>query len=182
MKLATQRVATGYPGLDHILDGLRIGDNVVWNVNNLNNYKFFVTPFVQAALEHNRKVIYLRFAKHKPLLNIRTRNLTVYEFDAHRGFEVFTTGIHEVIATEGKGAFYVFDCLSNLLSAWATDQMIGNFFRVTCPFLFKMDTVAYFSLLQGSHSFKTTARIRETTQVLLNVYKYGDDIHFKQEG
>ncbi|OGT32782.1 MAG: phosphoenolpyruvate synthase [Gammaproteobacteria bacterium RBG_16_51_14] len=177
MKLATQRVATGYPGLDHILDGLRIGDNVVWNVNNLNNYKFFVTPFVQAALEHNRKVIYLRFAKHKPLLNIRTRNLTVYEFDAHRGFEVFTTGIHEVIATEGKGAFYVFDCLSNLLSAWATDQMIGNFFRVTCPFLFKMDTVAYFSLLQGSHSFKTTARIRETTQVLLNVYKYGDDIY-----
>jgi hypothetical protein len=177
MKLESQRASTGFPGLDDILDGIRIGDNVVWNINDIDNYKSFVNPFVQTSLENNRKVIYLRFAKHKPLLNIRTHNLTVYEFDPHWGFEIFTTGIHDVIATEGKGAFYVFDCLSNLLSAWATDQMIGNFFRVTCPYLFKMDTVAYFSLLQGSHSFKTTARIRETTQVLLNVYTYEDDIY-----
>jgi len=32
------RVSTGIPGLDSILDGLRIGDNVVWRVDNIADY------------------------------------------------------------------------------------------------------------------------------------------------
>jgi len=42
----------------------------------------------------------------------------------------------------------------------------------SCPHLFELNTVAYFSILRNSHSFKTIARIRETTQVLLDVYKF----------
>jgi len=50
------------------------------------------------------------------------------------------------------------------------DLMIGNFFVITCPYLFELNTVAYFAILRSRHSFKTVARIRETTQVLLDVY------------
>ena len=46
-----------------------------------------------------------------------TDDVVVYELDALREFESFTTRIHSIIADEGKGAFYVFDCLSDLLSA-----------------------------------------------------------------
>lgn len=48
--------------------------------------------------------------------------------------------------------------------------MMGNFFRVTCPYLFELDTVAYFPLIRGRHSFDAVARIRDTTQLLLDVY------------
>ena len=41
--------------------------------------------------------------------------------------------------------------------------MMGNFFRVTCPYLFQLDTVAYFPLLRGRHSFEAVERIRDTT-------------------
>jgi hypothetical protein len=68
------------------------------------------------------------------------------------------------------GAFYVFDCLSDLLVAWATDAMIGNFFQVTCPYLFELDTIAYFALIRSGHSFNTIAQIRHTTQLLLDIY------------
>ena len=64
----------------------------------------------------------------------------------------------------------MFDCLSDLQSAWATDLMLGNFFSITCPYLFELDTIAYFALLRNNHSFKTVARIRETTQLLIDVY------------
>ena len=80
--------------------------------------------------------------------------------------------MREIVTAEGEGAFYLFDCLSDLLYAWATDLMIGNFFMVTCPYLFKLDTVAYFAILRNNHSFKTIARIRETTQLLLDVYNF----------
>ncbi|HUU28829.1 MAG TPA: PEP/pyruvate-binding domain-containing protein [archaeon] len=170
------RVTTGFTGLDDILDGLRSGDNVVWSVDSIKDYRFLAMPFVRQALKRGKKVIYMRFARHEPLVKPDS-GVVVYELDAYRGFESFTTRIHAIITNEGKGVYYLFDCLSNLLSAWATDLIIGHFFRVTCPYLFELDTVAYFALMRGSHSFKTIARIRETTQVLLNVYNYKGEIH-----
>lgn len=162
-------VSTGLKELDEIIHGLHIGDNVVWQVDSIKDYKYFVLAFVKNALAHNKKVVYIRFADHEPLLDPQA-NLTIYPLDAYSGFEPFAYRIHTIIKEEGEGVFYIFDCLSSLLSAWATDLMIGNFFIVTCPYLFELNTVAYFSILRNSHHFKTIARIRETTQVLLELY------------
>jgi len=161
-------VSTGLATLDEILDGLRVGDNVVWQVDEVEDYRYFATLFAQQKLPENKRVLYLRFAHHQPLLKNQDQVIT-HRLDAHSGFETFSTQVHNIITQEGRGAYYVFDCLSDLLSAWSTDLMIGNFFRITCPYLFQMDTVAHFALLRNAHSFKTVARIRETTQVLIDV-------------
>ncbi|NJC87813.1 MAG: phosphoenolpyruvate synthase [Desulfuromonas sp.] len=170
------RVSTGIPGLDQILDSLRIGDNVVWRVDNIADYKAFVTPYVRQALADGRRVVYMRFGRHEPLV-VSAPNVVTYQLDAFQGFESFASKVHAIATEEGRYAFYVFDCLSDLLSAWATDQVIGNFFQVTCPYLFELDTVAYFALLRGSHSFKTTAKIRETTQVMIGVHTWRETMH-----
>jgi hypothetical protein len=165
----TRRVTTGFPALDEILDGLRIGDNVVWKVESIDDYRYFVIPFVEQALDRGARVVYLRFGQHPPLLEPDPR-ITVYELDARLGFDNFATRVYDIVTAEGRGTFYVFDCLSDLLSAWATDLMVGNFFRVTCPYLFDLDTVAYFALIRDRHSFRTIARIRDTTQILIDLY------------
>ncbi|MFA4857925.1 MAG: PEP/pyruvate-binding domain-containing protein [Candidatus Margulisiibacteriota bacterium] len=163
--------STGLPGLDKIIHNLRFGDNVVWQVDGIESYRNFVSPFVENAGREGRKLIYVRFAKHPPLL-VAGPGIKIYPIDADAGFESFSKRIHDMITLEGEGAYYVFDCLSDLLSSWATDLMIGNFFVVTCPYLFRLDTVAYFAIFRGNHSFKTIARIRETTQLLLDVYDF----------
>lgn len=162
-------VTTGFQALDEILDGLRVGDNVVWKVDSIADYRYFVVPFVRQALSIGTRVVYLRFGQHPPLLDPDPA-ITVYHLDARLGFDTFATRIHDIITSEGRETHYVFDCLSDLLSAWATDLMIGNFFRVTCPYLYELDTVAYFALIRDRHSFRTIARIRETTQVLIDLY------------
>ena len=101
----------------------------------------------------------------------------MYHFNPDDGFETFTVAIYDQITQEGRDAFYVFDCLSELQSVWYTDLMMGNFFRVTCPYLFELDTVAYFPLLRGRHSFDAVARIRDTTQLLLDVYSGDTEIY-----
>ncbi|MHC4728634.1 MAG: PEP/pyruvate-binding domain-containing protein, partial [Planctomycetota bacterium] len=169
--------AAGYPstGLDHldeILSRLQLGDNVVWQVDDVEDYKDFVTPYVKRALKEKRDIVYIRFAHHEPLLE-PTDGLTIEKLDASIGFELFTSQIHNIITAHGLGAYYVFDCLSDLLSAWATDLMIGNFFMVTCPYLYELETIAYFGIIRNYHSFKTVARIRGTTQLLLDLYKLG---------
>ena len=152
--------STGLNGLDRIVNSLRLGDNVVWRVDAVDDYRAFVTPFVRTALADGKRVVYCRFARHEPLIN-PGEDVTVYNLDAYRGFESFTTRLHSIIGQEGTGVYYVFDCLSELLDAWATDAMIGNFFVVTCPYLFELDTVAYFALLRDHHSFKTVSRVRD---------------------
>ena len=164
-------VSTGIKGLDKTLNYLQMGDNVVFQVENIEDYKTFVNPYVNAALEKGRRIVYMRFAKHPPILE-PTGKVAIYKLNADIGFESFSTQVHYIIRQEGRDVFYVFDCLSDLLLAWATDLMIGNFFVITCPYLFELNTVAYFSILRNRHSFKTIARIRETTQVLLDVYNY----------
>jgi len=173
---SADRVDSGFPGLDQILDHIRIGDNVVWKCDNIEDYQHFVTPYVHSAIAANRDVVYMRFGQHLPVVN-EPRGVTTYTLDPRNGFESFAREIHRIVTSHGRGAFYVFDCLSDLLSAWATDQMIGNFFRVTCPYLFDLDTVAYFALIRGRHAHRTIARIRETTQVLLDLYNYQGDLY-----
>ncbi|MDD5218826.1 MAG: phosphoenolpyruvate synthase, partial [Candidatus Omnitrophica bacterium] len=163
-------VSTGLKGFDKIINGLRKGDNVVWQVDCIEDYFHFALSFIEHSLQENKKLVYIRFANHAPLVEPSDSRITTYQLSAYEGFESFATKIHSIISQEGPGTYYVFDCLSDLLSAWATDLMIGNFFVVTCPYLFELDTIAYFALLRERHSHKTIARIRETTQLLLDVY------------
>jgi hypothetical protein len=163
------QVSTGINGLDEILNYLQMGDNVVFQVDNIEDYKKFVDPYVETALARNQRLVYMRFANHPALLSA-SPSIKVYKLNANQGFESFSTEVHNIVRDEGRDVFYVFDCLSDLLMAWATDLMIGNFFVITCPYLFELNTVAYFAILRSRHSFKTVARIRETTQVLLDVY------------
>lgn len=162
-------ISTGIKGLDSVITGLRAGDNVVWQIDDIEDYAYLVKHFVQQALKEKRKVVYMRFASHKELLK-PSINIKRYELNAYAGFESFATKVNNIITQEGEGTYYVFDCLSELLSAWATDLMIGNFFMVTCPYLYELETVTYFSILRYNHSFKSIARIRETTQLLMDVY------------
>ncbi len=166
---AFDRIRSGFPQMDEILDGIRMGDNVVWQVNSVDEFRFFAVPFAEQAVRDGRDIVYIRFAQHAPILESPDGVQTV-RFDPDEGFEAFTVAIHNEITRHGKDAFYVFDCLSELQSVWYTDLMMGNFFRVTCPYLFELDTVAYFPILRGRHSFDAIARIRETTQLLLDVY------------
>jgi hypothetical protein len=164
-------ISTGWKSLDTIIDHLRRGDNVVWQVDNIDDYQRMICPFVNHALATNERVVYIRFARHIPLLESRN-NLKIYQLKVDSGFESFSTEVHGIITKEGKDVYYVFDSLSDLLHVWATDLMIGDFFYITCPYLFELNTIAYFAIQRNRHSFKAIARIRETTQLLIDVYSY----------
>jgi len=164
------KVSTGIKGFDKVIDNLRLGDNVVWQVDAISDYKKMVDPYVEQALSDGRNLIYFRFGSHKPLMQDHP-NIKVYRVSPKSGFETFATTVHNIITKEGKRAFYVFDCLSDLLKHWHSDLIIGNFFKVTCPYLYELDTVAYFAIFRNVHTFSTIAGIRETTQLLLDLYQ-----------
>lgn len=171
-------LSSGLPELDQMLRGLLSGDNVVWQVERIDDYLAFVDPFCRHAVRRGRKLIYFRFARHQPLLgdDIEAERC---ELDPQIGFEAFLDHIHTTIERAGRGAFYVFDCLSDLAADWFSDQMLGNFFKLTCPYLYDLETITYFALLRNYHSSHATTPIRNTTQLLLDVYSHQDKIYLR---
>jgi len=162
--------STGLPDLDLVIQGVLPGDNIVWQIDTIEDYATFVEPFCADAIQQRRKLVYFRFARHRQLVPDGT-DAEIHRLSPELGFETFTAAIHKVIERSGRGAFYVFDCLSDLAADWCSDLMLGNFFMVTCPYLYELETVTYFTLLRDHHSFDAVAAIRDTTQLLIDVFR-----------
>ncbi len=167
-------VSFGHVGLDTITDGLRLGDNVVWQVDDIDDFRRVVDPYIAQARTDGRTIVYVRFASHPPLID-DVSDIHVHEVDPTEGFESFATAVHLLASAEGFGAFYVFDCLTDLIEPWHSDLMVMNFFTVTCPHLYELDTVAFFALLRDRHTFNTIAGIRDTTQLLIDLHHVGGE-------
>ena len=176
--MTSATLTTGLQGLDEVLKGLLPGDNVVWQIDSVGEYQALVEPFGRAALRNGKKLIYFRFARHEPLFSADS-GAEIYELDSEQGFENFIAAIHAVIEKTGPGAFYVFDCLSRLAADWCSDQMLANFFMLTCPYLFDLETVTYFALYRNYHTSHAIGPIQETTQLFVDLYRHKGDLYVR---
>ncbi len=168
--------STGLPDLDSILQGICPGDNVVFQVDAVGDYIPFVHPFCEKAHVQGRALIYFRFAAHEYLIP-KGVPAHVYEIHPDAGFEKFIAEIFDVIEKFGYGACYVFDSLSELAVDWYSDRMLGNFFMLTCPYLYTFDTVAYFGLLRNHHASYAVDAIHGTAQVVLDIYRRKSELY-----
>ncbi|OGV65383.1 MAG: hypothetical protein A3K19_11125 [Lentisphaerae bacterium RIFOXYB12_FULL_65_16] len=170
------QLSTGLPGLDRVFRGLMPGDNIVWRVNAITDYLPFVKPFAGYARENRQKLFYFRFAEHPPLLN-EEDGAEIVPLHPANGFDPFLSEVHHTIDNAGRGCLYLFDCLSELAGDWCSDRMLGNFFMLTCPYLYDRAAIAYFSILRNYHSFHAVTPITNTTQILLDAYRHKDKLY-----
>lgn len=162
---------SGIPAIDKICNQLLIGDNVVWRTADLALYQDVCQAMLQSGREQNWPLVYFRFANHAPLTT--ATDVQLYQTQPERGFEHFITEVHRVIAATKSGGVYIFDSLSDLQEMYFSDRMIGCFFELTCPYLRRMETIAYFMLDPSAHSRHAIDPIRRTTQVWLDAFALG---------
>ncbi len=154
------RVSTGIKGFDEVIDHLRLGDNVVWQVDSVSDYKKMVEYFVQSSKTENMRAVYVRFANHAPIID-ENMNIETYHINPKIGFESFTIEIHNLIKEQGKRVLYIFDCLTDLLEYWYSDLMIGNFLRL--PVRIYM-TLRRLHILQSGGIITHTAQLPESVR------------------
>ena len=65
---AFEKVNSGIDKMDLALDYIRMGDNVVWQVSSLDEFRVFAGAFAAQAVKDRRNLIYIRFAEHDPIL------------------------------------------------------------------------------------------------------------------
>lgn len=108
---AFEKIKSGIEQMDAALDHIRLGDNVVWQVDTIGTFLKFALPYVGQAIRDGRNLIYIRFAEHPAFLEegpgvkvyrvnpgerfeqavrivyASTMNLSVLEYRRQRGME-----------------------------------------------------------------------------------------------
>ena len=51
-----EKVSTGMAGFDKTIDMLRMGDNVVWQIDKIDDYLEVVRPYIRKAREDQRRI------------------------------------------------------------------------------------------------------------------------------
>ena len=96
---AFERVSSGIPMMDKALDNIRLGDNVVWQVSELDQFRALARVFAAQAAADGRDLIYVRFAGHAPILEPMA-GLKIMPVELSPRFETFTIAIHDLIERE----------------------------------------------------------------------------------
>ena len=123
------KISTGIKGFDDIMGGLYPGDNVVWQVEDINNYKHVVDAFVRKSIKDGKNVNYIHFRKVNSIIDDLSK-VNLFELDLAKGFEDFTMSVHNIIKTQSENSVYVFDSLTYIQRGWYSDLMTANFLRL----------------------------------------------------
>ena len=97
---AFDKTESGIPMMDEALQYIRLGDNVVWQVPSLDEFRVVAERFADQAIADKRNLIYVRFADHEPILTPR-EGLRIEHVELNHRFETFTVEIHNIIEKEG---------------------------------------------------------------------------------
>ncbi len=168
------------------------GRNVVFSMADLSDYPRLLTGILQAAQAASIPVVRFRFIPDTadgPQVSVDSQSVSDREDDQiqtvpiplnHR-FRPFTVSLHQEIRRRQRGTLFLFDCLSDLQTAWATDLMMVNFFRVTTPLLSERGDTALFPLKAGMHSDTAAHKISETADVFLHVCSDFKNVYVRAE-
>ena len=89
--------STGIPSLDATLRNLSAGDNVVWQVDDIEDYRPLVERFVQYGLTTGMPLVYFRFASHRQLIP-ETPGVEIHNVEPEAGFEHFVGTILNAVS------------------------------------------------------------------------------------
>ena len=141
----------------------------LWCATELQDFAGLIGPLAASARAAGLRIVYIHFAGQSlPVTDIP--DLEICDVELSHRFEGFTTDVYNRILASEERTLFLFDCLSELQTAWATDLMMVNFFLVIIPALRLRKCSAHFPLIRGLHSEEALAVLLDRADLFLNVY------------
>jgi transcriptional regulator with XRE-family HTH domain len=162
------QLTTGVPALDDLIDGVRVGDNLVVLADTRDVLHAVATAFLEAVAD--------------PAVIVCTDGAVTDGADrdppARRVDWTAGGGVGELPAARdeltvaddavGEGASFLVDTLTGVQDRWGADAALEVFLG-TCPRLYRHGSVAMWLLERDRHDRAFLDRLREITQVVVDV-------------
>lgn len=163
--------------INHLLYDMNEVHNVVWRISGLPDFQRILSSFLDKAEKSGVPVCYIHFSDHQLVTPGFNRQIEELPLTYH--FESFSTAVYHTISRQKNHTFFIFDSLSDLQTAWATDLMMENFFRVMTPMIRRKKGKAFFPLIRRMHSGEACEEIMEDTEIFLDLYSDFKDLYLR---
>lgn len=95
-----EKVSTGIPSLDPIIDSIYVGDNVVWEVESGTQYHLFIKNFIRQSFSEQQHVVYISFNRSPQ--SVLQKIADVVDYERFTFVDCFTAGKGKSDATFKK--------------------------------------------------------------------------------
>lgn len=171
MSIHGERLESGVADLDELLEGLILGDNVVWVVDSTDVVRRLEDAMLVKAVGRGQRCFYVTAGTAPERLRERL-DPAVTVLDARARGPFRDPAVLERAILEGAGGTppgcVVVDSLDRLAQRWGADQAVGFFSRV-CPRLFDLGALAYWRAPRKQLGNAFLERITQVTQCVLEV-------------
>lgn len=166
-----QRLSTGLPGLDQLLQGLIPGDNVVWRTQEEPFLTVAEDAVLAQATEHGWPATYVTASTPPTALAARL-GPRVAVLDARPQGRFADPAALEKMLVEGARrapmSVAVVDDLGTLAARWGSQRTL-QFFGRTCPQLFDIGSIAYWRAPGRQLGSAFMEGVRRVTQCVVEV-------------
>ena len=160
-------LTTGITSLDDLIDGVRVGDNLVLSVHGGAAAGVLVERFV-AARGDRQLVVCSKDDRWK----LQSNSVTLVDWSLLDGLDEAKQAVSEADLAVGGDALFVFDDLTGIQDAWSGEAAL-DLFLWACPRLYRRRSVALWALDADRHRPAFLRRLTAVTQVVVDVS--GDD-------
>lgn len=160
-------LTTGVAPLDELVDGVRIGDNLVLVADDDDLLSLVARSFLDAVTSASVVVV----ATRPETIAMAPRDAVVLDYqEDERAVEELIEDLALADAQAGRGAAFLIDSLTTVQRRWGAEAALELFLRV-CPRLYGRGSVAMWLLEAEAHDQAFLARLSEITQVVLTITK-----------
>ena len=156
-------LTTGVTAVNDLIDGVRVGDNLVLSTRGDARVDALVERFV-AARQDRQLVICSRDERW----DLPAASVTVVDWPSLGALDAASRAVSEADLAVGDDALFVFDDLTGIQDAWGSEAALGLFLWA-CPRLYRRRSVALWVLDADRHRPAFLRRLTAVTQVVIDV-------------
>jgi transcriptional regulator with XRE-family HTH domain len=163
-----QQLTSGVDAVDTLIDGVRVGDNLVVVVSGDVPGGWLADRFVAAA-DPDRLVLVDATGRHAGGGRAdQVLDWSVANRDKDASADKARRQLYDVDERVGTGALFVIDSLSALARAWGSQAAL-DLFLWACPRLYRRGSVALWLVHRDSHDAAFVRRLTDITQVVVTL-------------
>ena len=171
MPIRGEGLPSGVTDLDDLLDGLILGDNVVWVLDGGNVVRRLEDAMLTEAVRRGQRCFYVTASAAPERLRDRLDPVVTVLDARARGALSAPAVLEREILDGSRGTppgCVVVDSLDVLARRWGAERAVGFFSRV-CPQLFDIGAIAYWRAPRKQLGSAFIERITQVTQCVLEV-------------
>jgi transcriptional regulator with XRE-family HTH domain len=168
-------LTTGVPALDELIDGVRVGDNLVVLSDDAEVLAAVGRAFLDAVAHGPTVLVRTEPRATTPPTDVRLLDWQGPAGDDADRFRDALTDLVDADLAAGEGASFLIDSLTGVQDRWGATLALETFLS-TCPRLYRRGSVAMWLLDRDRHDRAFLDRLCEITQVVVDVRRAGGQL------